>query len=127
MIRIEFEKGKGGIVNIINGSLRDIDRREILNIEDVDKVVINGSDFSPIGFNYELNALQVAGYIIIFDSIVSWEPYLKQIDIIDGEIFNPGITGIQYPSWDVNRNTIEGIVAHTYTNTDIEKDLLKGE
>ena len=127
MIRIEFEKGKGGIVNIINGSLKDIDRSEILNIEDVDKVVINGSDFSPIGFNYELNALQVAGYIIIFDSIVSWEPYLKQIDIIDGEIFNPGITGIQYPSWDVNRNTIEGIVAHTYTNTDIEKDLLKGE
>lgn len=124
MIRIEFEKGKGGIVNIINGSLRDIDRREILNIEDVDKVVINGSDFSPIGFNYELNALQVAGYIIIFDNITNWVPYLKQIDIIDGEIFNPGITGIQYPSWDVNRNKTEGIVAHTYTNTDIEKELL---
>lgn len=126
MLRIEFEKGKGGVVNIVNGNLRDIDRTNILNIEDVDKVRINPFDFSPIGFNYELNAMQIAGYIIIFDSQASWEPYLKQLDMVDGEIFNPGINGIQYPAWDINRNPNEGIVSHTYTNTDIEKDLIKG-
>lgn len=127
MVRIEFEKGKGGVLNIINGTIRDVDRAELLNIEDVDVVSINVWNFSPIGFNKALNSIEIGGYIIVFDSNESWKPYMKQIDMFDGQIFNPGTQGIQYPTWDITRNKTEGIVAHTYTNTDIEKELLKGK
>jgi hypothetical protein len=58
MIRLTFEKGNGGVLNIINGSIRDIDRTELLNIEDVDRVDINFWSSSPVGYNllFELNS-----------------------------------------------------------------------
>lgn len=127
MIRLTFEKGKGGVLNIINGSIRDIDRTELLNIEDVDRVDINFWSSSPVGFNYALNSIQIAGYIIVFDDHTSWKPYTDQIDMFDGQLFNPGVEGIRYPTWDINRNINEGIMPHTYVNTDIEKDLIKGK
>jgi hypothetical protein len=74
MIRLTFEKGKGGVLNIINGSIRDIDRTELLNIEDVDRVDINFWSSSPVGFNYALNSIQIAGCIIVFDNHTSWKP-----------------------------------------------------
>ena len=125
MVRIEFVKGFGGIVNIVNGNLRDTDRAELTNIEDVDSVRINARNFSPIGFNNELKAMAIGGYIIVFDELASMQPYLDQIDIFDGQIFNPGIDGVQKPDWDVaSRDKTEGIQSHTYIDTDIEKDLI---
>jgi len=128
MIRLEFKKGEGGIKNIINGNLRTVDRDALDDIEDVDLVRINALSFSPIGINYDLKAMEVAGYIIVFEELENMEPYLEQIDKFDGEIFNPGIEGIRYPDWDVARDKLQdGIVPHTYTDTDIEKELLEGE
>lgn len=125
MIRIEFVKGQGGIVNIVNGNIRDVDRATLLDVEDVDRVRINALNFSPIGFNDSLKAIQIAGYIIVFDALSSMEPYLQQIDMFDGQIFNPGINGIKKPDWDVaGRDKTEGIQKHTYVDTDIEKDLI---
>lgn len=125
MVRIEFVKGQGGIVNIVNGNLRDTDRNELTNIEDVDSVRINARNFSPIGFNNDLKAMAIGGYIIVFDELSSMQPYLDQIDIFDGQIFNPGIDGVQKPDWDVaGRDKTEGIQSHTYIDTDIEKDLI---
>ena len=123
MIRIEFVKDVGGITHILNGTLRDTDRNNLDNIENVDKVRINALHFSPIGFNYDLKAIELAGYVIIFDSLDSMQPYLDQIDIFDGQIFNPGINGIQYPSWDVGHDDkYSGIQPHTYVDTDVEND-----
>ena len=125
MVRIEFVKGLGGIVNIVNGNLRDTDRNELTNIEDVDSVRINARNFSPIGFNNELKAMAIGGYIIVFDSLASMQPYLEQIDLFDGQIFNPGVDGVQKPDWDVaSRDKTEGIQPHTYVDTDIEKELI---
>ena len=125
MVRIEFVKGRGGIVNIVNGNLRDTDRNALTNIEDVDSVRINARNFSPIGFNNELKAMAIGGYIIVFDDLTSMQPYLDQIDLFDGQIFNPGIDGVQKPDWDVaSRDKTEGIQQHTYIDTDIEKDLI---
>ena len=124
MVRIEFIKGIGGVTNILNGSIRDVDRSNIDTIEDVDKVRINALNFSPIGFNDSLKAMQIAGYIIVFDALTSMQQYLDQIDAFDGQIFNPGINGVQAPDWDVaKRDKTEGIQHHTYVDTDIEKDL----
>ena len=125
MVRLEFVKGEGGVKNIINGNIREIDRNDIDNIEDIDKVLINALHFSPIGFNFDLKAIQIAGYIIVFNELSDMEPYLQQIDVFDGEIFNPGVDGVKYPEWDVgHEDPYKNIVAHTYTNTDIEKDLI---
>ena len=125
MIRIEFVKGQAGVVNIINGSIKDVDRADILNIEDVDRVRINASSFSPVGFNDSLKAMQIGGYIIVFDALASMTPYLEQIDQLDGEVFNPGIDGVQRPAWDLaSRDKTDGIQSHTYVDTDIEQDLI---
>jgi len=125
MVRIEFVKGEGGVVNIINGNLRDTDRDDIENIELVDRLRINAMSFSPIGFNDELKAMEIGGHIIIFDELESMTPYLEQIDIFDGQIFNPGINGVQKPDWDVaGRDKTEGIQSHTYVDTDVEKDAI---
>lgn len=125
MLRIEFEKGLGGVVNIINGNIRDVDRNEILNIEDVTRVIISLHAFSPLGFNESLNALQISGYIVVFDSMGSMKPYLDQIDLFDGEIVNPGTYGsLKYPIWDIDRDKTDNIVKHTYNPTDIEKEIL---
>jgi len=125
MIKIEFVKGLGGVVNILNGNLRTIDRDNITDVEDVDRVQINASNFSPLGFNDSLNALQISGYIIIFVDNDAMLPYLNQIDLFDGQTFNPGVDGIQKPSWDsAGSNKTDGIQHHTYIDTDIEKDLI---
>jgi hypothetical protein len=125
MVRIEFKKGVGGVTNIINGNLRTVDRDALTDIEDVDLVRINALSFSPIGINYEVIALEIAGYIIVFDEVDNMNIYLKQIDLFDGEIFNPGIDGLKTPDWDVaNRDKYEGIQSHTYNDTDIEQDLI---
>lgn len=126
MARIEFIKGQGGVLNIVNGNIRDTDRQELLNIEDVNRVVINPYNFSPLGFNDELHAMEVAGYIIVFDSNVSMRVYEDQLDMFDGQKFNPGINGKQYPVWDSlhNQHTRE-IVTHQYENTDVERSLLE--
>ena len=125
MVRVEFLKGKGGVINIINGNLRDTDRNALLNIEDIDRVIVN--IYNALAINYNLKALEVAGYVIVFETLEAMEPYLIQMDLLDGEIFNPGVEGIRYPTWDINRNINEGIMPHTYVNTDIEKDLIKGK
>lgn len=123
MLRLEFVKGQGGVANIINGNLRDTDRNSLLNIEDIDKVVV--SFYSAIAINESVMAFEISGYIIVFDSLEAMQPYLTQIDIFDGEVFNPGVNGIQKPSWDVaSRDKTEGIVSHTYENTDIEQELI---
>jgi len=125
MVRIEFEKGKAGISNIINGNLRTVDRDALEDIEDVNLVRINALSFSPIGINYELKAIEIAGYIIVFEEIENMTPYLEQIDMFDGEVFNPGTNGLKTPTWDVaSRDKTEGIQSHAYTDTDIEKDLI---
>ncbi len=125
MLRIEFVKGQGGVVNIVNGGLRTVDRDAIENVELVDRLRINARNFSPIGFNNELKAMEIGGHIIIFDEIASMKPYLDQIDMIDGQVFNPGINGVQTPDWDVaSRDKVEGIQSHTYVDTDIEKELI---
>lgn len=125
MVRIEFVKGQGGVVNIINGGLRTVDRDAIDNVELVDKLRINAMSFSPIGFNDELKAMEIGGHIIIFDELASMQPYLDQIDMFDGQIFNPGVNGVLKPDWDTGgRDKTEGIQEHTYVNEDIEKDLI---
>jgi len=123
MVRLEFVKGQGGVANIINGNLRDTDREELLDIEDATRVIVNF--YSAIAINDDLIAMEISGYIIVFESLEDMEPYLTQIDLLDGEIFNPGINGIKTPDWDVaSRDKTEGIVEHTYEDTDIEKDLI---
>ena len=123
MLRLEFIKGQGGVVNLVNGNLRDTDRDTLLNIEDIDRVVV--SFYSAIAINESLKAFEISGYIVVFDSLESMNPYLEQIDLLDGEIFNPGVNGIQKPSWDVaSRDKTEGIVSHTYENTDVEQELI---
>jgi|SaaInlStandDraft_4_1057021.scaffolds.fasta_scaffold14509_3 hypothetical protein len=126
MVRLEFIKGQGGVVNIINGNLRDTDRSALTNIEDIDKVIVNSTD--AIAINNELNACEMGGYIIVFASIVKMQPYLDQIDLVDGELFNPGVNGVQKPDWDVaSRNKTVGIQAHSYIDTNIEKELIEGK
>lgn len=123
MIRIEFAKGKGGVLNLINGKLRDTDRNTLSNIEDIDRVIVDSYD--AIAINDTLKAIEISGYIVVFDSLENMNTYLDQIFLIDGEIFNPGINGIKRPDWDVgSRNKYEGIQPHSYINTDIEKELL---
>ena len=123
MVRIEFIKGLGGVVNIINGNLKDTDRAELLNIEDLNRVIVNF--YGAIGINDEVKAIEISGYIVVFDSLDSMQPYLEQIDILDGELFNPGVDGVQKPDWDTGgRDKTEGIVSHTYVDEDIEKDLI---
>lgn len=123
MIRIEFIKGLGGVINIVNGNLRDTDRDELLHIEDIDRVIVNFHN--AIAINTSLKAIEIAGYIIVFDTLESLNPYIEQMNILDGEIFNPGVNGVKKPDWDVaSRNKTEGIVSHSYTNTDIEKELI---
>lgn len=41
MLRLEFVKGVGGVVNLINGSLKEIDRNEIANIENIDRIIVD--------------------------------------------------------------------------------------
>jgi len=124
MIRLEFVKGQGGVVNIINGNLMSVVREDIINIEDIDRVIVN--TYEAIAINDALFAIEISGYVIIFDSTESMQPYFNQINLFDGEVMNPGINGIQKPVWDVaSRNKIEGIQIHTYIDTDIEKDLIK--
>lgn len=123
MVRLEFIKGIGGVVNLVNGNLKSVDRDELLNIEDIDRIIVNSTD--AIAINNGLNAMEMGGYIIVFNSVESMKPYLDQIDMLDGELFNPGINGVKKPDWDVaSRNISEGIQPHTYINTDIEKDLI---
>jgi hypothetical protein len=123
MVRLEFIKGQGGVVNIINGNLRDTVRGEILDIEDAERVIV--SMYSAIAINETIKAFEISGYVIVFDTVDNLNRYLKQIDMLDGELFNPGVNGIKKPDWDVaGRDKTEGIVSHTYENTDIEKDLI---
>ena len=125
MVRIEFVKGQGGVKNIVNGNLRTVDRDDLDNVELVDRLRINALSFSPISFNDELKAMEIGGHIIVFEELVDMKPYLDQIDMFDGEIFNPGINGTKTPDWDVaSRDKTEGIQSHTYEDTDIEKDLI---
>ena len=125
MVRIEFVKGIGGVVNIINGGLRTVDRDAIANVELVDRLRINALSFSPIGFNDALKAMEIAGHIITFENLSDMQPYLDQIDLFDGQIFNPGVNGVEKPDWDVgSRDKTEGIQSHTYIDEDIEKDLI---
>jgi len=125
MVRIEFEVGIAGITKIINGNLKEIDRDAIDDIESLDRLRINALGFSPIGFNDELKVLEIAGHVIFFEELEMMEPYLKQIDMFDGEVFNPGKNGIKTPTWDsATRDKIEGIVSHQYEDTDVEKDLI---
>jgi len=126
MIRIEFIKHQGGVVNIVNGNLKDTDRNTLLNIEAIDRVIVDSSD--AIAINNALNAIEIAGYIIVFDSLSSMQIYLDQIDLMDGETFNPGVEGIRKPTWDVaSRDKRDGIQPHTYTYTDIERQMISGE
>ena len=126
MVRLEFIKGIGGVVNIINGNIRDLDRNSLTAIEDVTRVLIGVPNFNAVAFHDELKAMQISGYIIIFDEIASMKPYLDQIDLFDGEIFNPSVQGVRYPSWDVGQsNKHNGIVPHSYTLTDIEKEMIQ--
>lgn len=123
MVRIEFVKGQGGVVNIINGNIKSVDRDQITNIEDLDRVIVN--TYEAIAINDELSAIEMAGYVIFFDNADSLQTYLNQIDLFDGEIMNPGVNGIKKPDWDVaSRNKTDGIQEHTYVNTDIEQDLI---
>jgi len=123
MVRLEFVKGQGGVANIVNGNLRDTDRETLLNIEDIDKVVV--SFYAAIAINEALKAIEISGYIIVFDTLSALAPYLEQIDMIDGEVFNPGVNGIKTPDWDSgSRDKTEGIQSHTYVDTNIEKDLI---
>lgn len=125
MVRIEFIKGQGGVVNLVNGNLKSVDRDNLLNIEDIDRIIVNSTE--AIAFNNDLKAMEISGYLVIFDTIESMEPYLAQMDMFDGEIFNPGVDGVQKPKWDsASRDKTEGIVPHTYVSTDIEKELKQG-
>jgi hypothetical protein len=123
MVRIEFIKGQGGVANIINGNLRDVDRNALLDIEAIDRVIV--AFHMAIAINEALKAFEISGYIIVFDSLEAMKPYLDQINMLDGEVFNPGINGVKKPSWDVaSRDKTEGIVSHSYENTDIEQTLI---
>ena len=123
MIRIEFVKGLGGVVNIINGNLRSVDRDQIANIEDLDRVIVN--TYEAIAINDSLFAIEITGYVILFDTAEHMQIYLDQIDLFDGEIMNPGINGLQKPDWDVaSRNKTDGIQEHEYIDTDIEQQLI---
>jgi len=123
MVRIEFVKGEGGVVNIINGNLKSIDRDQIVNIEDLDRVIVN--TYEAIAINDSLFAIEITGYVIVFESAETMQVYMNQIDLFDGQVMNPGINGIKRPDWDVaSRNKTEGIESHTYVNTDIEQQLI---
>lgn len=123
MVRLEFIKGQGGVANIINGNLRDTDRETLLNIEDIDRIVVGF--YSAIAINEAVKAFEISGYIIVFETLDSMTPYLTQIDMLDGEVFNPGVNGVQKPDWDVaSRNKTDGIQSHTYVDTNIEQDLI---
>ena len=125
MVRLEFVKGQGGVVNIVNGNLKDTDRTELLNIEDIDRVIV--STYEAIAINDALFAIEMSGYIVVFDSAESMQPYFDQIDLFDGEIMNPGVNGIKKPEWDVgSRDKTEGIQPHTYVDNDVEQDLING-
>lgn len=125
MIRLEFVKGQGGVVNLVNGNLRSDDRDAMVNLEDVDRIIVNTTD--AIAINNALIAMEISGYIVLFDALSSMQPYLDQIDLVDGELFNPGINGVKKPDWDVaGRDKTEGIQSHTYEDTDIEKDWING-
>jgi len=123
MVRLQFIKDQGGVTNIVNGNLRDTDRNALENIEEIDSVIVNF--YTAIAINEELKAIEIAGYIIVFDSLDSIKPYLNQIDLLDGEVFNPGVNGVKTPTWDVaSRDKTLGIQPHTYTDTDIEQTLI---
>jgi len=123
MVRLQFVKDQGGVVNIVNGNLRDTDRNALLNIEEIDSVVV--SFYVAVAINEELKAFEISGYIIVFDSLDSMSPYLEQIDLLDGEVFNPGVNGVKKPDWDVaSRDKTVGIQPHTYIDTDIEQTLI---
>ena len=123
MVRLEFIKGEGGVTNIVNGNLRDTDRNSLLNIEDADRIIV--SFYSAIAINVSLIAIEISGYVVVFDTLENMQIYLDQIDLLDGETFNPGINGLMRPSWDVaSRDKTEGVQSHTYLNTDIEQDLI---
>ncbi len=124
MIRLEFIKGVGGVVNLINGVLKEIDRTEIQNIEDIDRVIVDFHEAMAI--NETLKALEIAGYIVIFDTMESLQLYIDQVALIDGEVFNPGRDGIRKPVWDSGdvKLTPAKVVPHTYTYTDVEKNLI---
>jgi len=123
MVRLQFIKNQGGVVNIVNGNLRDTDRDALANIEEIDSVIV--SFYYALAINEELKAFEISGYIIVFDSLDSMKPYLDQIDLLDGEVFNPGVNGVKKPDWDVaSRDKTVGIQPHTYTDTDIEQTLI---
>jgi hypothetical protein len=123
MVRMEFVKGQGGVVNIINGKLRDTVRGEVTDIEDAERVIV--SMYSAIAINSAIPAFEISSYVIVFDTIDSMNIYLEQIDMLDGESFNPGVTGLRKPDWDTGgRDKTEGIQSHTYVDTDVEQDLI---
>ena len=125
MIRIEFVKGVGGVVNLINGKLRDTDRTELINLEDVDRVIVDS--YTAMAINTPLKALEISGYVVVFDTMDSMQVYLDQMFMMDGEIFNPGVNGLKKPAWDITGdNLMNGIVPHTYVGTDIEQELING-
>jgi hypothetical protein len=125
MVRLEFIKGHGGVESIINGNLRDTVRGEVQDIEDADRVIV--SMYSAIGINQSIKAFEISGYVIVFDTLDSMNTYLAQIDLLDGELFNPGVNGIKKPDWDTaSRDKTEGIQSHTYVDTDVEQDLIEG-
>lgn len=123
MVRLEFIKGQGGVTNIINGQLRDTVRGEVQDIEDAERVIV--SMYSAIAINSSIPAFEISSYVIVFDNVDSMNVYLNQIDMLDGESFNPGVTGLRKPDWDIGgRDKTEGIQSHTYTDIDIEKEFI---
>ena len=125
MVRLEFLKNSGGVVNLINGNLKSVDRDNLAGIEGVDRIIVNSTD--AIAINNSLKAMEISGYIVVFDTIENMDVYLTQIDLLDGQMINPGVDGVQKPDWDVaSRDKTEGIVPHTYEDTDIEQDLIDG-
>lgn len=125
MIRLEFIKGVGGVVNLINGTLKEIDRAEIANIEDIDRVIVDFRE--ALAINETLKALEIAGYIVIFDSMASLQLYIDQVNLFDGDVFNPGRDGLRIPNWDTGDSsyTRNMILPHTYTDRDVEKELIQ--
>jgi hypothetical protein len=125
MIRLEFIKGVGGVVNLVNGTLKEIDRAELQNIEDIDAVIVDFHE--ALAINKTLKALEIAGYIVIFDTLESLQLYIDQVALIDGEVFNPGRDGIRKPVWDSGdvKLTPSKIVPHTYIRRDVEKELIE--
>lgn len=125
MLRLEFVKGVGGVVNLINGSLKEIDRNEIANVEDIDRVIVDFRE--AIAINESLLAMEMAGYIIIFQSRGHMQVYLDQVSLLDGEVFNPGRDGIRKPVWDSGDVKLKpsSIVPHIYIQRDVEKELIQ--